>query len=132
VMYLKRKFQTLYVSDKTIAAEEQGGFHWNNTFHWSYQNLELSVISFVNPAQAVFGHLLVIQKETPDFSQHWYRRRKAKQQLLCSVLWNQCLVNGTHCGWTTSTTCYGYEMRKVKTKWVLDYNQNLIGVDLKY
>jgi hypothetical protein len=63
-----RKFWTLHIENQNIATDGSLTlWKWklsNNTFHWSHQNLQLSLTSFVNPAQAISGPLLFIMEET--------------------------------------------------------------------
>jgi hypothetical protein len=51
------------------------GVH-SNIFHSNHIHLELSFMSFVNPAQAVFGPLLFILEEIPDLSQQLEEKSK--------------------------------------------------------
>jgi hypothetical protein len=63
----------------------------------------------LNPSRTMFGPLLFIPEETPNFSQRWYQRRKVKQHLLCCLLWNHYLVKGTLCWWTIACKTEIYE-----------------------
>jgi hypothetical protein len=57
-------YQTRILQWVSLWHFEKGGFRSNSTLHQRQQNLEISLRSFVNPAQALSGPLLFILEET--------------------------------------------------------------------
>jgi hypothetical protein len=75
-------------------------------------------MSSVNPAQATFGSSLFMLEKKLDFSQHWYRRNKAKQQVSCCLFCSHCLVKGIYCRRTTSTMHQHWLNTEINENWL--------------
>jgi hypothetical protein len=98
--YLNRKFQNLYVLDQSIAIDESLTV-WKGRLSFKqyipFKSFKLNLKSFVNPAHTICGPSLFILEDNRFWSTLTLEE-KSKNQLLCCLLWNHCLVKGTQCG----------------------------------